>query len=159
MSFFKRNLLFLVLFAVCSVLPFTVFAAPDAESAPVEMVMYVYDARPAEFQALTDAYKELHPNVTVETIIPAADCFGSLTARIASNTMPDIVMGEYQGLYDLGKAGHMVSLKGLPLIDHFDEAVLPQMTAPDGNIYGVPRNFAARGIMYNRDMFDQAGID
>ena len=109
------------------------------------MVMYVYDARPAEFQALTDAYKELHPNVTVETIIPAADFFGSLTARIASNTMPDIVMGEYRGLYDLGKAGHMVNLQGLPLIDHFEEAILPQMTAPDGNIYGRADQFRSHG--------------
>ena len=159
MAISKRTLLFLVSFFVCSVLPFTVLASPEAESEQVDMVMYVYDARPAEFQALSDAYKELHPNATVETIIPAADFFGSLMARIASNTMPDIVMGEYQGLYNLGKAGHMVNLKDLPLIDHFDEAVLPQMTAPDGNIYGVPTNFAAMGIMYNKDMFDQAGID
>ena len=160
MSIFKRGPLFLACtLLLCTMLPFAVFAGPESESEPVDMVMYVYDARPAEFQALSDAYKELHPNVTVETIIPATDFFGSLTARIASNTMPDIVMGEYQGLYDLGKAGHMVNLNGLPLIDHFDEAILPQMTAPDGNIYGVPTNFAAMGIMYNKDMFDQVGID
>ena len=121
MSITKRGLSFLACtILLCTMLPFSVFASPESESGPVDMVMYVYDARPAEFQALSDAYKELHPNVTVETIIPAADFFGSLTARIASNTMPDIVSDVFQYAND-GATGdillqeHLVAMKALDL--------------------------------------------
>jgi raffinose/stachyose/melibiose transport system substrate-binding protein len=125
----------------------------------VTLQSYYYDVgRDNEYNALYAAFSNKFPNITVETTLNGIDYQSNLLTMIASNTMPDIVMGEYQGMYDLGSAGHLVELTNESFISNFPRDILAQMTAPNGKVYGIPTNIAAMGIFYNQEMFEKAGI-
>jgi raffinose/stachyose/melibiose transport system substrate-binding protein len=125
----------------------------------VTLQAYYYDVgRDKEYNALYNAFSSKFPNITVETTLNGIDYQSNLLTMIASNTMPDLVAGEYQGMYDLGSAGHLADLTNEPFIANFSKEILAQMTAPDGKVYGIPTNIAAMGIFYNQEMFEKAGI-
>jgi raffinose/stachyose/melibiose transport system substrate-binding protein len=125
----------------------------------VTLQAYYYDVgRDDAYNALYQAFTVKNPNIAVETTLNGIDYQGNLLTMIASKTVPDIVMGEYQGLYDLGSAGHLIELTNEPFIKNFSPEIIKQMTAPDGKIYGLPTNLAAMGIFYNQEMFEKAGV-
>lgn len=128
----------------------------SAAEEEVVLTAHYYDAgRQAEYDALYAEFTKLYPHITVETTLGAAD----YETRLASGSMPDLIMGEYMGLYDFGSAGHLVDLSDQEFLANYSEDILAQMTAPDGKVYGIPSNLAAMGIFYNQEMFEAAGIE
>ncbi|MDR0656850.1 MAG: extracellular solute-binding protein [Treponema sp.] len=118
-----------------------------------------YDAgRQNEYDTLYGLFSKKYPNITIECISNLSEYRASMMAMIQSGTMPDLVMGQYTDLYDLGSNGHLIDLTTEPFIANFPDFIRKQMVEPDGKIYGIPHNLAAMGIFYNQEMFEKTGI-
>ncbi|NUR89465.1 MAG: extracellular solute-binding protein [Nonomuraea sp.] len=50
-------------------------------------------------------------------------------------------------------------LKGVQHAGDFDKRLLAPTTGPDGKVYGLPTEAYAAGLVYNRELFEKAGLD
>ncbi|WP_058307329.1 ABC transporter substrate-binding protein [Gracilibacillus massiliensis] len=112
-----------------------------------------------QLEAMITEYEEENPNVEInlETVGGGADYGAALKAKFASGEEPDIFNnGGFKEL-ELWKE-HLADLSNEP----WTENVLPigkvPMTDTDGKLYGMPVNLEGYGFIYNKDLFEQAGI-
>lgn len=100
-------------------------------------------------------YEKEHPNVKINAQV--VDDYSTLRkARFASGQGPDIffVRG-YTDMEDWQE--HLVDLSDQPWIDKVSAAAKPGMTI-DGKMYGFPVALEGYGFIYNKDLFEKAGI-
>lgn len=50
-------------------------------------------------------------------------------------------------------------VKGVPYLDQVKEDYLKVFTGADGGLYGLPNGQYSLGLIYNRDLFEKAGLD
>lgn len=138
-------------------------ASPSASAEtgePVTLTAFLFNMD--KRQALEETFKkftEQNPSITVDLLVNDQDYYTVLKTKIASNDMPDIVMGEYGDLLELGQAGHIHDLANDSYIGNYSEQIRSQMKTPDGKIYGIPLDISGMGIYYNKDLFKEAGIE
>ncbi|MGD6776409.1 ABC transporter substrate-binding protein [Sutcliffiella horikoshii] len=101
-----------------------------------------------------------HPNIKVklETVGGGADYGAALKAKFASGEQPDIFNnGGFKEL-ELWKE-HLADLSEEPWTEHVLPIGKVPMTDPaDGKLYGMPVNLEGYGFIYNKDLFEEAGI-
>src|SRR5690606_270845 len=107
---------------------------------------------------LIEEYEAEHPNVNIEieTVGGGADYGAALKAKFNSNDKPDIFNNGGFAELDLW-IEHLEDLSDEPWVEHLVEAAKAPMTK-DGKLYGMPVNLEGYGFIYNKDMFEQAGI-
>lgn len=112
-----------------------------------------------QLQAMIKEFETEHPNIKVklETVGGGADYGAALKAKFASGEKPDIFNnGGFKEL-ELWKE-HLADLSDEP----WAKNVLPigkvPMTDTDGKLYGMPVNLEGYGFIYNKDLFEKAGI-
>ncbi|WP_409253200.1 ABC transporter substrate-binding protein [Bacillus sp. SCS-153A] len=100
-----------------------------------------------------------HPNIKVklETVGGGADYGAALKAKFASGEEPDIFNnGGFKEL-ELWKE-KLADLSGEPWVEHVLPIGKVPMTDADGKLYGMPVNLEGYGFVYNKDLFEKAGI-
>lgn len=105
-------------------------------------------------EKLCQDYKE-ETGVTLEWEIPGDEPYTVLKARFASGEAPDIIdlqCGDYDTWYE-----RCVDLSGESWTEHVYEASL-NGGSWEGKVYGLPYAMEGSGIIYNKDLFEQAGI-
>jgi raffinose/stachyose/melibiose transport system substrate-binding protein len=112
--------------------------------------------------ALTNAYMEMHPNVTFDIEIAAGggtEVDNLVKTRLATGEMNDIFYYNSGSLLQaLNPSETLVDLSQEPFIANIAESFLPTVSQNDG-IFGVPVGFAsAGGILYNKTVYEQAGL-
>jgi raffinose/stachyose/melibiose transport system substrate-binding protein len=108
-----------------------------------------------EVQQMAEDYTKEHPNVKINAQV--VDDYSTLRkARFASGQGPDIffVRG-YTDVEDWEE--HLVDLSGEPWTEQVSEAAKPGMTL-NGKQYGFPVGLEGYGFIYNKDLFEKAGI-
>lgn len=117
----------------------------------------------AYWQALADGYMESHPNVTIEmTDLGSTDYMTQLATQLAGgNGELDVLsIKDIPGYSNLINLGMLEPLSGKLTTDESKfNGVLEQLTAQDGNYYAVPFRSDFWVVYYNKDIFDQAGIE
>ena len=117
----------------------------------------------AYWQALADGYMESHPNVTIEmTDLGSTDYMTQLATQLAGgNGELDVLSNkDIPGYSNLINLGLLEPLSGKLTTDESKfNGVLDQLTAEDGNYYAVPFRSDFWVVYYNKDIFDQAGIE
>ena len=117
----------------------------------------------AYWQALADGYMESHPNVTIEmTDLGSTDYMTQLATQLAGgNGELDVLsIKDIPGYSNLINLGLLEPLSGKLTTDESKfNGVLDQLTAEDGNYYAVPFRSDFWVVYYNKDIFDQAGIE
>lgn len=111
-----------------------------------------------QLKALTDQYTKEHPNVTfnIQTVGGGADYASALKAQFASGKEPDIFNnGGYQEAQTWKEK--LEDLSDQPWVKDAYESALEPMTI-EGKIYGQPVNLEGYGFIYNKDIFQKAGI-
>lgn len=87
----------------------------------------------------------------------------TFTARLAGGQLEDsyaVFFTEPQKLISDGYAADITKfVMDLPYVDDFNQAVLAVAKDSAGNIYGLPHDAYGLGLMYNRELFEQAGLD
>ncbi len=161
----KQMGMMLLLFLFLSLL---VFAGGQKEGSAKE------DAKPVEVtvmtwnsgfhievdNALVDKFMEANPNIKLELMsVPQGYDDKVLTAHAAGNT-PDGLLMWNTPMYV--EAGIVEELSPYIERDNFDMSIyLPVLKAwaeYKGGIYGLPKDYTPRGIYYNKNVFDDAGV-
>ena len=94
--------------------------------------------------------------VTLEWEIPGDEPYTVLKARFASGEAPDIIdlqCGDYDTWYE-----RCMDLSNEAWVENVYEASL-NGGSWDGKVYGLPYAMEGSGIIYNKDLFEQAGIE
>ncbi|WP_043465589.1 extracellular solute-binding protein [Kitasatospora sp. MBT66] len=111
------------------------------------------------------AFRQLHPNVTIDSKdgFPCEEP-AAFTAQLKGRTQTDIF---YSYLTDLDQAldadavqdiSAYVNETSVPALKDIDPSVLATLKA-DGKLYGLPFSNYRMGLIYNRKLFQQAGLD
>lgn len=131
------------------------------------LTFQIWDVAQKEgMQAMCDAYTKKNPNVEIEVQVTSwNEYWTKLEAAAVSNQMPDIFWmhtNEILKYADYGKLANLTDLyddedKNF-YKDHYSEISLSNAQGSDGDIYGVPKDKDTVGLVYNKEMFDKAGV-
>lgn len=142
-------------------------APPFDPDAPVTITVGDLPSTQAEaarktFLDSVDAFEEAHPNVTIETSETRWDN-GSFSALVAGGTMPTVMGVPFtntQQVIDNGQVADITSIvEPLGIVDQMNPETLKPAQDEAGNIYGIPTSVDALGLIYNRALFEEAGLD
>jgi multiple sugar transport system substrate-binding protein len=143
-------------------------AATDAQDGPIRL-LYWTAPNPQERalgEALAAEWNAANPSVQVEVqAIPAGQSSEEvLLAAIVAGTTPDICSNIWPGIVsDFVRAGGLVPLDTLPGWDslaasRFPEGIVETFRAGDGHVYEIPWKTNPIMLLYNRQLFREAGI-
>jgi multiple sugar transport system substrate-binding protein len=108
-------------------------------------------------------WNESHPDTPIEiTYIPHAEMVAKLAQAIASGDVPDLMGLDLIYGPQFEKAGQLVDITEYFENDpHWDTASPghKQVGTWEGRIYGVPLYADVSALFYNKDLFEQAGLD
>lgn len=110
-------------------------------------------------EELAQVYMSKHPNVTINvtTIGGGEDWAVALQARFLSNNAPDIfVVNGAQNCVDW--ASKLEDLRGTACIENVFESAIADVTI-DNKVLGIPFNLEGLGLVYNKKLFEAAGVD
>jgi multiple sugar transport system substrate-binding protein len=140
--------------------------APAEEPAePVTLTMAVWDLSTTPYwQAVVDAYEAQHPNVTVELLdISSAEYTDKINIMLSGGDETDIIT-----VKDIPQYSAMLTRKQVdPLEDRIEADGLDlsvysgaaEELTYEGSIYALPFRSDIWILYYNKDLFDQAGVD
>ena len=111
---------------------------------------------------LTEAFTELHPNITfdIETRPGGADGDNIVKTRLSTGEMSDVFFYNSGSLMQaLNPEESMVEITGDPMLDDVVDAFIPTVTQND-KVFGVPFGTGiGGGILYNRAIFEEQGLE
>lgn len=113
---------------------------------------------------MVDNYMKENPNVTIDLqTYGYDDYFTQMTAKVSGGQAPDVFELDYQNFVSYAKKGALMPLDDILTKDGIDTSIYNDMAlkafSADGVQYGVPDSFSNVVLIYNKDLFDQAGID
>lgn len=112
--------------------------------------------------ARIDAFEEQHPNITVEATeaVWTADTF---QAMLAGGTMPTVMTVPFTDIGSLVERDQVADITDYvadsEVLAHLNPALADHALDADGNVRGVPIAAYPMGLIYNRALFEQAGLD
>jgi len=112
------------------------------------------------------AFQKLHPNITVKTISVGSQCDNppDFTARLQGGTQADVFYGymtDLNQVLDAGQAEDITSYVSASTVPNWD-SMLPGTKAAfsdSGKLYALPYSAYTMGIVLNKGLFKQAGLD
>jgi multiple sugar transport system substrate-binding protein len=115
-------------------------------------------------EALLARFHELNPDIRVNLEVTVSDGLQNrILVALQSGTGPDLIDVANGWNVPFGLTGGLLALddriaaSGLPL-DDFLQPALGTATV-DGQLYGLPFRVEAHALIYNRDMYREAGLD
>jgi multiple sugar transport system substrate-binding protein len=139
-------------------------AAPEG---PVTITFW-HGFNELETETLNDqvipAFEEAHPNIKVEALNVPYDQFRrKLLTSIAGGTAPDLIRSDIIWVPEFAYMGALAPLdEVMPDFQEYADAVFPGPLSTNelnGHYYGLPLDTNTRVLVYNKDMFAEAGID
>jgi multiple sugar transport system substrate-binding protein len=119
--------------------------------------------RPAVEQQIA-AFKELHPNITIEPqVVPWDDYWTKLQTGVAGGSTYDVFWMNADGLPVYASQGALVSIQEMVDDGSIDGDAYPESLRSlytfEDTVYGIPRDFDTIALFYNKDLFDKAGVE
>lgn len=115
------------------------------------------------FKALIKKFNEEYPNVNVNyESVPFAEAQNKFkTAAASGSGAPDILRAEVAWVPEFASLGYLYSLDGTALLEDKDDFLETPLSSNvyDGKTYGVPQVTDTLALMYNKKLFEKAGID
>ncbi|MGZ8738119.1 MAG: extracellular solute-binding protein [Nocardioides sp.] len=115
------------------------------------------------FKELIKRFNEEYPNVTVNyESVPFAEAQNKFkTAAASGSGAPDILRAEVAWVPEFASLGYLYSLEGTALLEDKDDFLETPLSSNvfDGQTYGVPQVTDTLALMYNKKLFDEAGIE
>lgn len=112
------------------------------------------------FNAILDAYKANHPNVTFDSqAFSQNEYITQLRVRVGAGDVPDIMMGQPSQYTDIVDAGYIMDLTGNPLVEQLKLVPADIGDCSVGGVhYALPLDFKTYGIMYNKGIFEKYNL-
>ncbi|GAA5031308.1 ABC transporter substrate-binding protein [Microbacterium fluvii] len=87
----------------------------------------------------------------------------TFAVQLAGGSLPDVFTVPFTDSKTLLENGQLMDvtdeMEELGYTDSFNPIILDGVTDDEGRIFGFPRQAYAMGLHYNRDLFEQAGLD
>jgi multiple sugar transport system substrate-binding protein len=137
----------------------------DAPAEPVTITMTAWDVSTTPYwQAVVDAYEAQNPNVHVELIdIPSAEYTDKISVMLSGGDETDIItvkdIPQYSAMLTRNQVIPLesnIEKDGLDLSVYSGAA---EELTYEGSIYALPFRSDIWILYYNKDLFDQAGVD
>lgn len=114
------------------------------------------------FAAQEEQFEDEHPDIDIIGV--EYEWEGpTFAVQLAGGSLPDVFTVPFTDSKTLLENGQLMDVtaevKELGYEDAFNPIILDGVKDSDGNIYGFPRQAYAMGLHYNRDLFEQAGLD
>lgn len=121
-------------------------------------------AQRKEWNADVAAFQKLHPNITIvsKDAFPCSDP-KTFTAKLAGGQMEDVFyvyFTDVRNVINTGQAADITKYVGdLKQFGDIQPSVENVFKGPGGKVYGVPRQNYSMGLLINRKLFQQAGLN
>ena len=127
------------------------------------LTMQIWDtAQRDAMQALADAYHEINPDVTIEVQVTSWDEYWTkLEAAAGSGNLPDVFWMHTNNILmyaDNGMLADVTDLYDDDTYSHYSDISIANTLGSDGRMYGVPKDKDTICLVYNKEMFDAAGV-
>jgi len=131
-------------------------------------LLWAFWGSPAEaetHQKVADVFMADHPNIKIETMVePWSDYFTKVQTLWASgdaSVIPDVLFlwptPRYAAEGVLENLDPWIEKSGYDLKDYWP--ALLESAMYNGSVYGFPRDISVEALYYNKDIFDEAGLD
>ncbi len=126
----------------------------------VALTFQIWDVAQRDgMQAMCDAYTAKNPNVTIEVQVTSwNEYWTKLEAAATSGQMPDIFWMHTNEILKYADNGMLADCSGIVETDKFSAVSLSNAMGSNGTLYGVPKDKDTIGLVYNKEMFDAAGV-
>lgn len=123
------------------------------EKAVVDIFSFAVEYTDAENE-IAQAYMESHPDVEIHVEIGTNEI---LRTKMSSGDQPEIF--GIDGAQDIRDwAEYLEDLSDQPWVEHVYDGLLDSFML-DGKVYGIPAALQGYGLIYNKRIFEAAGID
>jgi multiple sugar transport system substrate-binding protein len=137
-------------------------ALPSSAQEPVTISFWSRDDARALVQSLADAYNASHDNQVEVTFIPTTEYITKLGTAIAAGEPPDLLAIDLIYVPQFASAEQLTEISDLaaelPFFDTLSPSHIRLATYEDG-LYALPFNAEASVLLYNKGLFEQAGLD
>lgn len=133
----------------------------------VKLTFQIWDNAQREgMQAVADAYTAKNPNVVIQVQVTSWDEYWTkLEAAAESNQLPEIFWMHTNEILKYADYGMLADLTDLYAdenpdyyTEHFSEISLNNAKGSNGRIYGIPKDKDTVCLVYNKEIFDAAGV-
>jgi len=146
----------------------TATPGPVEPAEPVEITYYTFSAAPDHVEQLDQMiqlFEAAHPSIKVKVeTAPFDEYFTKLQTLIAGGTAPDVFELNYENFVTYADKGVLLDLS--PMMKA-DTTLNPEVYSERANSafsyngmqLGLPATFSTVMLYYNKDLFDQAGVE
>jgi len=114
------------------------------------------------FKALVKDFEKANPEIKVKYVsVPFGDAQTKFQTAAGSKGAPDVLRADVGWTPGFAKAGYLAPLDGTAAAaesEMFEQNLIDQATYED-KLYGIPQVTDTLGLMYNKELFAEAGID
>jgi len=135
--------------------------AASREKVELRYMMWDQNQEPAYRQAL-DAFEQENPNIKVNIeVVPWADYWKKLKTQAAGEVVPDLFWTYVGPIPDLAEKNLLLDLTQLTEsvdMSKYNETLVKNLQYK-GKTYGLPKDWDALAVYYNKDLLKKAGYD
>ncbi len=155
-----RNKILLICLVLMIVVSVTVSAAPKVTTITYTRWAGTQEAR--DFQRLADLFMKENPDIKIVTdFLPWDPYWNKLQTTIIGGSAADIISFSHQHSAQYVSRGALYEMTRLPgaakLLGEMQEGTKAAVLVGK-KIYGMPVGAGVRAMIYNKDMFDKAGV-
>lgn len=134
----------------------TVVAAQEK----ADVTLAVWQSGAAEnYKAAADEFNQRQDAVNFTVEMESGDYTEWLTAKMASNSLPDMFfLNPFNQVRDFAANGRIQSLNDQAFVENLYDSSKNSVSY-EGEVYGIPFGQLFWGIFYNMDLFEQCGIE
>ena len=108
---------------------------------------------------MIDVFESKNPDIKIDLQITGfEDYFTKLATVIGGGNAPDVFEMNMENFLAYMLRGACADLTGLVDTANYSEGTLAAVSS-DGKLYAVPMSFSTCLLFYNKDLFDQAGVE
>ena len=138
----------------------TAYAEDAALSGEISLIHYLTeDAKLAALDGLIKGFEAEYPDVKINVEAQSMDNYAdTIKLRVSTDECPDIVFGGPKSYSDLVNAGVFADLTDKEYTSRVAEGSLAPVSL-DGKVYGIPLDQMANVVFYNKDIFEELGLE
>lgn len=110
-----------------------------------------------------EMFREDYPNVTINVSKVYKDFWDKMRTAAEGNNLPDILWMNGPNIQLYAKNNQLADLTDLVESNQVDMSKYPQglqdIYTVDGKVYGIPKDYDTIAIFYNKELFEQAGVE
>ncbi len=121
---------------------------------------------PPMVQEMLEKFHATHPNIRVFYTPDPENFQEKMLAEMQAGTAPDVFQGCCTHFPTWSQLGYTIDLRPYvaadldkSTIEDWDPAQYKALFAPDGQQFGLPKYHGALALYYNKDLFDEYGVD